>query len=174
MKKILAILMASAMCAVTAISASAATVDQTSSENVETSYTFEYKYDPVYTVSIPSSVELSKDGTQVEITAENVNYLDNQKVSVTIAGTNYYRNQMVLDGNTTSGPKPSMRYQIILPDETVIETTGGKNQVNGVEVASFTEDGTATFTVKPVIAGNVKQGVTYSGTMTYAVGLAEV
>lgn len=174
MKKTIAIIMALAMATTASISASATSVDQSTTANGETSFSFEYKYDPTYTVEIPESVQMSKQGTQVDIKAENVANLDNQKVSVTIAGTDYYRNQMVLDGNTTEGPKTSMRYQFVLPDETVVETTGQKDQVNGVELASFTEDGTSSFTVKPVLAGNIKQGVTYSGTMKYAVELVSL
>lgn len=176
MKKIVSILCASALCALTAISASAATVDGPSNQGAETNFSFEYKYDPEYTVTIPSEVKLSAEGTQVEIAAENVAHLDNKKVSVTIAGTDYYRNQMVLSGKTEDGSPASMRYQFIMPDETVIETTGGKNQVNGVELASFTEDGTASFTVKPVFdsSSSIKKGVTYTGTMTYSVALADI
>lgn len=175
MKKIVAILCAAAMCATAAVSASAATIDQSSTESVETSFTFEYKYDPSYTVTIPSTIELSADGTPVDIVAEDVKDLDNQKIAVTIAGTSAYRNQMVLEGKTETGSNASLRYQLIKSDDTVIETTGGKNQVNGVEVASFTEDGTETLTVKPVLTGSssIKKGVTYTGTMTYAVSLVD-
>ena len=176
MKKIIAIFAALAMCTTVAVSASAATIDQTSQISTDTAFTFEYKYDPTYTVTIPSEVALTTEGTPVEIKAENVDHLDGKKVSVTIAGTSAYRNQMVLEGKTETGSNASIRYQFVMPDETVIETTGGKNQVNGVEVASFTEDGTSTFTVKPVLNGSssIKKGVTYTGTMTYAVSLAEV
>ena len=102
--------------------------------------------------------------------------IDGKKVSVTIAGTDYYRNQMVLEGNTTSGPRASIRYQIVKSDDTVIETTGGKDQVNGVEVASFTEDGTSTFKMKPVLAvtSSARKGVQYSGSIKFAVELAEI
>lgn len=176
MKKLISLIAALAMCTTAAVSASAATVDQAENEGVETSFTFDYKYDPTYTVTIPSEIELTAEGTPVEIKAENVNYLDGKKVSVTIAGTNYFRNQMVLQGKTETGSQASLRYRFIMPDESVIETTGGKDQVNGVEVASFTQDGTSSFTVKPVLSGSssIKKGVTYTGTMTYAIALAEV
>lgn len=176
MKKLISIIAALAMCTTAAVSASAATIDQTTDTSADTTFTFEYKYDPTYTVTIPSEVQLTAEGTPVEIKAENVDHLDGKKVSVTIAGTDYYRNQMVLSGKTESGSQASMRYQFIMPDESVIETTGGKDQVNGVEVASFTEDGSTSFTVKPVLNGSssIKKGVTYTGTMTYAVALADV
>ncbi len=176
MKKLISIIAALTMCATFAVSASAATIDQTTDTSADTTFTFEYKYDPTYTVTIPSEVQLTAEGTPVEIKAENIEYLDGKKVSVTIAGTDYYRNQMVLSGKTESGSQASLRYQFVMPDETVIETTGGKDQVNGVEVASFTEDGSSSFTVKPVLSGSssIKKGVTYTGTMTYAVALADV
>lgn len=44
----------------------------------------------------------------------------------------------------------------------------------GVELASFTEDGSTTFTVKPVLNNpSTPKGVKYSGTMTYAVALTD-
>lgn len=92
-----------------AMSVSAALVDQDSEESLGTEFTFEYKNDPTYTVTIPSSIVMDEDGVKMDIVAENVANLDNQKISVTIAGTDQYRNQMVLQGNTTSGPNTSMR-----------------------------------------------------------------
>lgn len=176
MKKLITAICGVALCAATAVSASAATVNQTTEGSAETSFSFEYKYDPEYTVTIPSEVELTTEGANVEIEAENVAHLDNKKVSVTIAGTNAYRNQMVLSGKTEDGKQASLRYQFIMPDESIIETTGGKDQVNGVEVASFTEDGTVSFAVKPVLNGSssIKKGVTYTGTMSYCVALADI
>ena len=69
----------------------AASVDQgNAADGLGTEFTFELKNDPTYTVTIPSAVTLTKEGTQVDIVAENVANLDNQKVSVTIAGTDKY------------------------------------------------------------------------------------
>lgn len=176
MKKIVTAICGAALCAVTAVSASAATVSPSSESSAETSFSFEYKYDPEYTVTIPSEVTLTAEGTAVDIKAEDVAHLDNKKVSVKIAGTDAYRNQMVLSGKTEDGKQASLRYQFIMPDESIIETTGGKDQVNGVEVASFTEDGTTSFKVKPVLSGSssIKKGVTYTGTMTYSVALENI
>lgn len=167
-----------AVCAVlgaSAVPAMAASVDETGGTSLDTTFTFEYKNDPTYTVTIPSAVTLTKDGTPVEITAENVANLDGKRISVTIAGTDKYRNQMILEGKSETGRAASLRYQFIMSDGTVIETTGGKDQVNGVELASFTEDGTETFTVKPVLAASSAtiKGVTYTGSMTYGIALAD-
>lgn len=174
MRKIIALVLALAsVMSLGAMSVSAASVDQSSTESLGTEFTFEYKNDPTYTVTIPSSIVITKDGTQMDIVTEDVANLDNQKISVTIAGTDQYRNQMVLKGNTTSGPGTSMRYQFVKADGTVIETTGAKDEVVGVELASFTEDGTASLSVIPVIV-NLKKGVTYTGSMTYGIELVAI
>lgn len=173
MKKVTALaLTALTVLSMGSLDVSAASADQDSTEALNTEFTFEYKNDPTYTVTIPSSVVMTKEGTQMDIVAD-VENLDNQKVSVTIAGTDKYRNQMLMEGKTEDGKNASIRYQFVLADGTVIETTGGKNQVNGVELAAFTEDGTVSMTVKPVISGSssIKKGVTYTGSMTYGIEL---
>lgn len=153
----------------------AAAVDQDTAEALGTEFVFDYKNDPTYTVTIPSSVTISKNGAQIDITAENVANLDNQKISVTIAGTDKYRNQMVLEGKTISGSNASLRYQFVMSDGSVIETTGGKDQVNGVELASFTDNGTVSFKIVPILSGSssIKKGVTYTGSMTYGISLVD-
>lgn len=175
-KKVIALVLAmTVVVSMSAMGVSAATADQTSTEALTTEFTFEFKNDPTYTVTIPSSVVIAKTGTQMDIVAEDVADLDNQKVSVTIAGTDQYRNQMVLQGNTTSGPRTSIRYQLVKNDGTVIETTGGKDEVVGVELASFTEDGTVSLTVLPVLNDpDLTAGVTYTGGMTYGIELVTV
>lgn len=70
------------------------------------------------------------------------------------------------DGEVESAAKPTLRYQFIMPDESIVETTGAKDEVNGVELASFT--------VKPVLNNpSTSKGVKYTGTMTYAVSLTD-
>lgn len=100
---------------------------------------------PSYTVSIPLTAELQKESSTLSysLALENDTAFvpSGKKVSVTIAGTSYFRNQMVLTGEVESAAKPTLRYQFIMPDESIVETTGEKDEVNGVELASFTEDG---------------------------------
>ena len=118
---------------------------------------------------------LSDEGNALEIKASNVKNMDGKKVSVTINGTNYFRNQMVLQGKTSkSSYSSTMRYQLIAADGTVIETTG-TDTATGTELAAFTEDGTVTYTAKPVAATmtNIETGVTYSGTMTFGISVTE-
>jgi len=114
--------------------------------------------------------------SDLEIKAENVAYLDGKKISVTIAGTDQFRNQMLL--SCTDPEKPTKkyftRYQFIMDDETVIETTGADTIV-GTELASFTENGTVGFTVRPVISFSSSQvaGMVYTGSMTYGIELVD-
>lgn len=167
---------------VTAAPALAADVDQdTADAGLSTAITFDYKEppvqnDPTYTVVIPETITLTEEGAPLTISAENVANLDGQKISVTIAGTDKYRNQMLIEGKTASGSAASMRYQLIKADGTVIETTGGKDQVNGVELASFTADGSETLTMKPVLTGSssIKKDVVYTGTINYGIALADL
>ena len=154
------------------VSANAATVNQDSTESLGTTFTFNYKNDPTYTITIPSSVEIAREGTQVDIVAENVSNLDGQEISVTIASTNYFRNQLVLSGKNENGINRVMRYQIVTADGTLLETTG-EDTVTGSELAAFTADGTVSYTVKPVIAASTDKGVTYTGSMTYGIQLVD-
>lgn len=172
-KKTIAFMLAvCSLAATTAISASAASYDQNSTENIGTEWTFELKNDPTYTVTIPSAIEMSKTGTQVDIDCENVANLDGQRISVTIAGTDAYKDQMVLEGKTESGRK-SLRYSITTAAGEYIETNLTTSAV-GKELASFTENGTTSFTVAPIIATSSTKGVTYSGSMTYGIELVDI
>lgn len=137
------------------------------SQSTELEYVL--KNDPTYTVEIPAKITIAKDGSDMTIKASNVNYLDGQKVSVSIAGTDYFRNQMVLTNKETN---TVMRYQIVKEDGTVIETTGTKDQANGVEIAAFTEDGEVNNKVLPVKLPSSKVG-TYTGSITFDIGLVE-
>ena len=57
--------------------------------------------------------------------------------------------------------------------DTIIETTGD-DTATGKELASFTGNGTVTYKVKPVLGTtnqNLEPGVSYTGTMTFGIGL---
>ena len=107
-----------------ALPASAASADASSTDSLGTAFSYTYQNDPTYTVTIPSAIEMDANGTQVSIAAENVANLDGKKISVTIAGTQYFRNQMVLEGIDGKGMKKTLRYQIETAAGEVIETTG--------------------------------------------------
>lgn len=180
MKKTVTRLLALTLCFCTAMSTTvfATDFDQNSTETPSTAITFDYKEQPVtpnepsYIIVIPDTIELTEEGTALCIEAENVQDLGDQRISVTIAGTDKYRNQMVLEGKAATAPvNQSLRYQLIAADGTIIETTGGKDQVNGVELASFTEDGEVVYTMKPVITAANKKDVVYTGSIFFNIEL---
>jgi len=137
-------------------------------ESQSTELEYVLKNDPTYTVEIPAKITIAKGGSDMTIKASNVNYLDGQKVSVSIAGTDYFRNQMVLQNEN----RAVMRYQIVKEDGTVVETTGTKDQANGVEVAAFTEDGEVNNKILPVELPSSTVG-TYTGSITFDIGLVD-
>lgn len=128
--------------------------------------------EPSYTVTIPASINMGNEGATVDVEATDIENLpEGNRVSVTIAGTDYYRNQMVLEANTT--PRTSLRYQIISESGEVLETTGQANQTVGKEVVSFTEDGTKQYQIRPVISGRFEYGVAYTGSITFGIAITE-
>lgn len=175
---IAAILAVALIATASVLPAAAAETNQSNTEAPGTKWTFELKNDPTYTITIPSAVTLSKAGTQVDVVAENVANLDGQRISVTIAGTDAYRNQMLLSGVNANGIRQSLRYSITTASGEVIETIGNGKDILGKELASFTENGTVSFTVAPVITAleansSSYKGVTYTGSMTYGIALVD-
>ena len=125
--------------------------------------------EPEYTVTIPQTVTMGNEGTTVDVVASDVkNLSDGQKISVTIAGTSAYNDQMVLEADTS--PSTSIRYQIINEAGETIETNASTGAVGvGKEVVSFTEDGTKQYQIKPVIAGRYEYGVESTGSITFGI-----
>ena len=141
--------------------------DTTSQQEISVTLTAK----PEYTVTIPSSVTMGNAGTMVNVTAENVKNLpEGKKISVSIAGTSGYKNQMVLEAQTS--PKTSIRYQIISETGKLIETNASTGAVGvGKEVVSFTEAGTKQYEIRPVIAGRYEYNVPYTGSITFGIQL---
>lgn len=173
-KKITAISAAAAMCL--SISAFAAT-GAAPIEGQSTTFRYEFKNDPTYTVTVPAAVTLTDEGTPMEFTASNVNYLDGKKISVSILETDYFRNQLIIQTEKAEGDHPQtktqLRYQLILEDGTVVETTGN-DTATGTELVSFTEDSTKTITARPITNDSdwYKVG-TYTGIMNYNIELID-
>ena len=111
-KKGLAVLLAAVSCLAVPVTAMAEEAEQTITVNLTA--------DPTYTVTIPSSVSMDQNGTAVDVVAEDVeNLQEGQKISVTIAGTSYYRNQLVVEADredVSAGKVRQLRYQIISDD----------------------------------------------------------
>lgn len=171
-KKVLATFLAAVSCMAMSVTAMAAESTQEISAVLTA--------DPTYTVTIPATVNMGNDGTTVDVTASEVeNLAEGQKISVTIAGTNYYRNQLVLEADrdlVDVNHARTLRYQIISEDGEVIETTG-QDTATGSEVVSFTGNETKQYQIKPVIVDANKDrlvaGVPYTGSITFGIELAD-
>ena len=98
-KRVFAAFMAAAVCMATPMAAMA--------EEASQSLTVNLTAEPSYTVTIPSSVTMGNEGTTVDVSAEDVKNLpEGKEISVTIAGTSGYNDQMVLEADTS--PRTSL------------------------------------------------------------------
>ncbi len=173
-KKALATFLAAVSCIAAPVTALAA--EGSSTQEISAVLSME----PTYTVTIPATVNMGNDGTSVDVTASEVeNLQDSQKISVTIAGTSYYRNQLVLEADkdlVDVNHARTLRYQIINEAGEIIETTGQDTAV-GSEVVSFTGNETKQYQIKPVIVDENRDrlvaGVPYTGSITFGITLAE-
>ena len=171
-KKVLAVFLAAVSCMAMSVTAMAAGSTQKISAVLTA--------DPTYTVTIPATVNMGNDGTTVDVTASEVeNLAEGQRISVTIAGTNYFRNQLVLEADrdfVDVNHARTLRYQIISEDGEVIETTG-QDTATGSEVVSFTGNETKQYQIKPVIVDANKDrlvvGVPYTGSITFGIEIAD-
>ena len=166
-KKMIAILLSACTCLAFPAASMAAETDTESSQSISVTLTAE----PEYTITIPESVSMGNDGTTVNVTASDVKNLpEGKKISVTIAGTSAYRNQMVLEADIS--PRTSIRYQIINEAGDTIQTNASTGETAvGKEVVSFTEDGSKQYQIIPVIAGSYKYDVAYTGSITFGIAL---
>lgn len=171
-KKVLAVFLAAVSCMAMSVTAMAAESTQKISAVLTA--------DPTYTVTIPATVNMGNDGTTVDVTASEVeNLAEGQRISVTIVGTNYFRNQLVLEADrdfVDVNHARTLRYQIISEDGEVIETTG-QDTATGSEVVSFTGNETKQYQIKPVIVDANKDrlvvGVPYTGSITFGIEIAD-
>lgn len=164
MKKIILSLLTA--CTFTALPMQISTVNATETEQ-QISATL--VAEPNYTITIPSTVEMKNKGTVVDVIASDVkNLQENEKISVTIASTSAYKDQMVLEADTS--PRTSIRYQIISDTGELIETNASTGATGvGKEVVSFTGNETKQYTIKPVIAGRYEYNVPYTGSITFGI-----
>ena len=90
-KRIIALSMIAAMSA--ALPGTALAAETSQEQQISVTLTAE----PEYTVTIPASVSMGNEGTYVDVTAEEITNLpEGKKISVTIAGTDKYNDQMVV------------------------------------------------------------------------------
>ena len=168
-KRIIALFMMAAVCA--AVPGTALAAEQETSQEQQISVTL--TAEPEYTVTIPSSVSMGNEGTYVDVTASDIRNLpEGKKISVTIAGTDNYKDQMIVEADTS--PRTTLRYQIISDDGELIETNASTGASGvGKEVLSFTENATKQYQIKPVIGGRYEYGVAYTGSITFGIEVTD-
>lgn len=165
MKKAISALLALALCAGVSGSAFAA-----SSQSGNTTFRCEVVNEPTFSIAIPSSAVLTSEGTQIDLVASDVTNLPaGQKISVTLAGTDAFRNQMILKGEELGY---FVRYQIVTASGEALETTGNGNTIVGKELVSFTDNGTAGYTAK-LLPSTTDRPDSYSGTITYGIAVTD-
>lgn len=141
--------------------------------------------DPVYTVTVPETVELSAtEHTQVPITASDVQYIpEGKKISVTYQKGNGTYGRLYLVGDKMNGAKPYMMTLSIKGTSGEFKSGALEKQIKGMELVSFTDNGTENYEVYPVAQDYpneqgktdsnlaIQKGVHYSGWIDYGVGL---
>ena len=142
--------------------------------------------DPAYTITIPETVTLSAtEHTQVPITASDVKYIpDGKKISVTfLKGNGTYGRLYMTGTNADTGKNYLMTLQI---NGTSGEYKSGalEKQIKGMELASFTADGTMNYEVYPCSQDYpqyegkdsnlaIQKGVQYSAYIDYGIALVD-
>ena len=150
--------------------------------SAKTDFSLYVANDPVYTITVPESIELSAtEHTQVQITASDVKYIaDDKKISVKVSkgsGTNGRLYLQGSEGDEMNGNSPYLMTLEIKGTSGDFKSGALEKQIKGLELASFTEDGTASYEIYPCAQdypngkGNlaIQKGVHYSGYMTYSV-----
>ena len=92
---------------------------------------------------------------------------------MTVAGTDFSFDQLVLSGRDSGGINRILGYKIQRPDGTLIESIANVSVAKGQEIVSFTEDGTKTYRAIPEIGPTTVKGVTYTGSLTYGIAVAD-
>lgn len=151
---------------------SATTMTSFANEKATTSFTYENRNDPTYSISIPSSVVLNDEGSSIDFTVSDSKYLDGKKVSVTLDSTDQPHNQLTVQH--TEKLNNLIRYQIINPEGEVFETVPGDDIINGKEILYFTKNGQKSCDLKIVKNSSMDYlPGTYAGTLTFNIGVVD-
>lgn len=140
---------------------------------------------PVYTVTVPETVALSAtENTQVPVTASDVKYIpEGKKISVTLEKGNGTFGRLYLEGTNEETGKEYKMTLYIKGTEGEFKMGALENQIKGMELASFTEDGTMNYELRPAALNYpdstsdnlvIQKGVQYSGYLTYGIELTDI
>lgn len=144
--------------------------------------------DPVYTVTVPEKVELNAtEHTQVPVTASDVQYIpEGKKISVRLQKGNGTYGRLYLVGDKMNGAKPYMMTLNIKGTDGEFKMGALEKQIKGMELASFTDNGTQNYEIYPVSQDYpeeqgktdsnlaIQKGVHYSGWIDYSIGLYDI
>lgn len=155
-------------------------------ESASSNLTMFQPNDPVYTVTVPETIAIdTKEVTNVPITASDVAYIpEGKKISVTLTKGSGTYGRLYLE--EVGKPDTEIRNNYLMTLD--IKGTSGdyksgalEKQIKGMELASFTEDGTMNFQMYPCAfdypgsTGNlaIQKGIHYAGSMVYGVALVD-
>jgi hypothetical protein len=151
----------------------------------ETQITMYEAEDPSYTITIPSAVALdTKKNTQVPVTASGVKNLpEGKKISVTFAKGSGTYGRLYLEGKNPNGGNNYLMTLMISGTSKDFKCGALENQIVGMELASFTADGTEDFEMYPCAFDypdantdnlKIQKGVNYTGSMTYGIQVTDI
>ncbi len=157
-------------------------------ESAHTDLSLYVANDPVYTVTVPETVELdAKEHTQVPITASDVQYIpEGKKISVTLQKGNGVYGRLYLVGDKMNGSSPYLMTLMIKGTSGDFKMGALEKQIKGMELASFTEDGTMNYEIYPCAQDYpshegkegdnlaIQKGVHYEGYMDYGIALTDI
>ena len=156
MKKLFALLLAITMMATLSVTAFAADYDTTGDKGMDVTYSVE----PGYTVTIPETVTIGADGTEMTVSAEDVVVEKGQYVSVTLAAENNF--------TVTTAEGATLDYTV---------TANGANVAAGDEILAVNpadgKTGTATITFD-IDETAIQYAGTYTGSATFTIAVKDV
>lgn len=176
----LATIMAGVMCATPAFAANTG--------SAHTDFELYVANDPVYTVTVPETVSLdANEHTLVPITASDVQYIpEGKKITVTLQKGNGTYGRLYMVGDKMNGAKPYMMTLNIKGTSGDFKSGALEKQIKGMELASFTEDGTMNYEIYPCAQDYpneqgktdsnlaIQKGVHYTAYIDYGVGLVDI
>ena len=185
MKKAAKVAKAAALAAMVAM-VGAMPVNAANTESAHSDITLFVPNDPVYTITVPETISLdAKEHTQVPITASDVKYIPEvKKVSVTLAKGSGNFGRLYMQGtNEETGKKYLMTLEIKGTDGE-FKSGALEKQIKGMELASFTEDGTVNYEMYPCSQDYpqyegkdsnlaIQKGVHYTAWADYGIALVD-
>ncbi|MCH3971951.1 MAG: hypothetical protein LKE53_04140 [Oscillospiraceae bacterium] len=176
-RRIAAVIAGAALVCSMAVSASA-------SDGGKTNFSLYVPNDPTYEITVPATVNISaKEATNIPITASNVDYIPaNKKVSVTLANGCGVYGRLYLQAKNPNGGNDYLMTLDVKGTDGEWKTGAVENQIKGMELASFTANGSKDYQIKPCAldypgATNqnlvIQKGAKYTGYVTYGVSLTD-